>query len=651
VNYTREYFCSYPGRVLAMRITADRPGAVNCTVGMDLYHRERNPGTIVDSKAGTVDVFGNIDDNNRPYVIRIRLINEDGELVHSGSRLTARRCNAVTLYYTVATDYVLKAPLYRGADPAAITADCIGKAVKSGYRQLLGAHTVDYRGLYSRTRLSLGNSGEKAEMLPTDERLNRFIKNSDYSDLGLKELAFNFGKYILISCSRPGALPAGLYGVWNDRYRARWNGVYQLDMNTTQTYMFGNALNLSECQVPFIEWTMDKTISGNALARDYFGSSGWFSGMIGDIWGNAGMLGDNGYKFNSTGWLALIAWEQYAFDRDREYLMEIYPLLKGASRFYLDNLVEYKNSGKLVTFAFPSAEHVSPAGALMPNFQDIGFAAETFENTAEAAATLGIDEEFRNRILETKTRLMPYKTGSWGQFQEWVEDLDDPLCQHRHISQVLPLTPCHQINLLENPEFMEPLKVTMNARGDAGFLALRHPEKGNSDLFPTKCTHEGYHFDNFTAQVWCRAARICDWLRLYDGSRADKIYNDILRESTLENMMQYETMLHYSVADSAATPCFPDGTVLSAGYVTEMVLQSHLGELHLLPALPPAWETGSLTGIRARGGYTLDIHWKEAKLVKAIITADQTGTCRIRYGGKTRVLDLTGGNPLTVTDI
>lgn len=650
VNYTREYFCSYPNRVLAMRIIADKPAAINCNLKINLYHTKRNPQTLINEKNGEYTVHGNIDDNNRPYVVRIKLINEGGKLYKDGGKLCASESNAITIYYTVATNYVLQAPLYKGANPEKITAECIANSVKSGYAELRKSHINDYQGLYNRTKLTLENPAANRIHLPTNERLNYYILQQNYEDLGLKELAFNFGKYMLISLSRPHTQMPGLYGLWNDRYAARWNGVIQQDMNNTQTYMFGNALNLSECQQPIIGYTRDKAISGERMAKEYFDSKGWMAGMVGDIWGGVGMLSGNTLRFNSTGWLALILYEQYAFDRNAQYLKEIYPVLKGAAQSYMDNLVQYKDTKKLVPFGFASAEHCSPEGNLMPNYQDIAFAAETFENTARAAHDLGIDDDFQKKLLETKDRLMPYKIGRWGQFQEWVEDLDDTNCQHRHISHLLGLQPCHQINVLKNPEYIDAIKRTLNSRGDADFLTLHHPEMGNSDKFPSKCTHEGYHFDNFTSQVWCRAARICSWLRIFEGNRADKIYNDIFRESTLENMMQYETMAHYEgPGESTATPCFPDGVILSAGYVTEMVLQSQNGELHFLPALPDAWKTGSLTGIRARGGYSVDIYWKDGKLTNAVIKADNTATCPLRYNGKTKEVTIQNGKPLVIT--
>lgn len=648
VNYKREYFCSYPDRVLAIRLTSDKPNTIDFDLGLDLMHTKRNPQITVAPENGMLEVYGNMDDNNRPYSVKIKVISEDGQLSSNNNLLEVENASTVTIYYTVATNYRLEAPLYKGEDAEAITTDVITNVSALGFDKLLNIHVTDYQKLYGRTNLSLENKALDRLKLPTNERLNFYIQKNDYQDLGLKELAFNLGKYILISASRPGALSAGLQGAWNDRYMAQWNGTNQLDMNVTQTYMFGNALNLSECQEPFIDFVRNRAVVGKEMAKVYYNSNGWTSFMIADIWGHTGLISYLNYKFVSSSWLSLIIWEQYAFDKNEAYLMSIYPVLKGASQFYLENLVEYKKAKKLVFVTGISGEHISAIGATTPNYQDIALMSELFENTIKASEILDTDKKFRAQLLETKNRLMPYKIGRFGQFQEWVEDIDDPNCQHRHISHLLALQPCKQINPYKQPELAEAIKVSLNYRGDADFNAL-NGVNGNSMEYPTKCTHEDFHFDNYTSQVWCRAARLCTWLRIFDGDRADKIYNDIFRESTLENMIQYETKAHYE--DSTSTPFFLDGTVLSAGYVTEMVLQSQHGELDLLPALPSTWETGSITGIRARGGFTIDIKWNEGNLIEAKITADNSSTCNIRYKNKVQEVFIEKSKPFIYSSL
>ncbi len=650
VNYVREYFCSYPHRVMAIRITADKPKALSFSLGLNLMHKKRNPLKTITPITGMFEVAGNIDDNNRPYRVKIKIENKGGELSKNDSLLIVSGSNEVTIYYTVATNYSPEPPLFKGADPAGITADVISRASSSGYKLVRERHIADYQKLYNRTSIHLENPAGERASLPTNERLKYYVLNNDDKDLGLKELAFNFGKYMLISVSREGTMATGNQGIWNNRYVAHWNGTYQLDMNVTQAYMFGNALNLSECQEPFIEYTKMLSVVGTKAASDYYGTGGWTSFVISDLWGGIGTLPPA--PFISSGWLSLIMWEQFAFAQDKKYLEKIYPVLRGAAQFYLENLIEYKDTKKLVFWGTYSAEHsTSPIGITTPNYQDIAFIGETFENTIKAAEILNIDQKFREELMNAKNRLMPFKVGRWGQFQEWVEDVDDPNCQHRHLSQLLALQPCKQINPYKvPPSVIDAIKMTLIHRGDNDFNSLYRPDLGNSVMFPSKCQHEDLPFDNYTAQAWCRAARLCTWLRVFDGDHANKIYNDIFRESTLENMIQYESRAHYGDKPIPDTPFFMESTILSAGYVTEMVLQSQYGELDLLPALPSAWPTGNIKGIRGRGACTVDISWKDGKLVQACIKSDKGGDYIIRYHGKTSQVNIKSGQPFYVNN-
>jgi alpha-L-fucosidase 2 len=647
-QYKREYFCSYPDRLLGIRLTANGPEKLNFQLSMELMHKKAPAALNIDADSGLYEVAARMDDNNRPYRVKIKVQNTDGSISSDGATLVVNDCSEVVIYYTVATNYKADSPpLYKGEDPVAITDAVISSIQNTSFDELLARHTKDYQNLYLRTSLKLSSDVKPFRVaLPTNERLNYYIENKSYEDIGLKELAFNFGKYVLISASRPGTLPAGLQGPWNAYYKAPWNGVYQLDMNVTQTYMYGNALNLSECQEPFLDFSMRHAELGKSFAKEYFDCGGWASLLLTDIWNHVGILHSTELKFVSTGWLALILWEQYEFDQDKEYLKEIYPVLKGAAEFYQANLVDYKNSGQLVFVGSASAEHRASIGAFVPNFQDLAFARDSFSNAIEAAEILDVDSKYRTELTSTRERLMPFKIGKWGQLQEWVEDVDDPRCQHRHIAHLVALQPSKLINPRTMPELAEACRVTLEHRGDADFVALFGVGGNNSPDFPSTCTHEGFHYDKFTSHVWCRAARMSLWLRLFDGDRADKIYNDIFRESTLENMIQFETKMHYP--DSAATPFFLEGMVLSAGYVTEMVLQSQNDELELLPALPSSWHTGSLTGIRGRGGYTVNVRWKDGQLENAVISADRSSNCKIRYNGKVEDVFISDKTPYVI---
>ena len=637
-TYTREYFCSYPDRVLGVRLRSSKPGKLNLRVAMNPAQKVTPPNFQLDAATGRYIVDGFVDHTltKTPYRVNILVKPTDGTLSTEDSIFCVKDSSEVVLYYTVATNYLMKRPLYSGADPVAITNAIIDTAEKNGFDAMYRRHVEDYHNLYLRTDLNLKNGVDPARIaLPTDKRLAYYKqKEADYSDLGVKELAFNFGKYILISASRPGAHVGGLTGPWNNKMCNVCCGFIQLDMNVTQNYMYGNALNLPECQEPFLALVKEQSEIGKAFAREYFNCDGWTTFMVTNLWGGAGWIDKLEYKFISTGWLALIAWEQYAFEKKESYLKEIYPVLKGASQFYLANLVDYKKSGELVFAGNGSAEHDTVLGNSVSNYQDLTFARETFQNTILASEILGIDPEFRAQLVKTQKNLMPYKIGKWGQFMEWVEDLDDPNCQHRHMSHLLAVQPFSQINPRIMPMLAEAARISLDHRGDNNNDTY-FGRNGNNAKTPCKNPVNGKPFDQATAQVWSRAARLCTWLRLYDGDRADRIYNQILRESTLDNMIQWETI------GGKATPFFLDGMILSAGYVTEMVVQSQFGEIDLLPALPSAWSAeGSLKGIRARGGFTVDVEWKDGKVKNYRIMSDKQKSVNVRLDNVVRSVDI-----------
>ena len=633
-TYTREYFCSYPDRVLAVRLRSSKPGKLNLHVAMNPAQKKIPPTFQLDAATGRYVVDGFFDGrvNKSPYRVNILVQPTNGTLSAEASKLSVKNSSEVVLYYTVATDYVMKPPLYSGADPVAITNAIIDTAKKTGFDTLYRRHVEDYQNLYLRTDLHLKNGVDPTRVaLPTDKRLAFYKqKEADYTDLGVKELAFNFGKYILISASRPGTHPGGLTGPWNNVMTGAYGGYVQLDMNCTQTYMYGNALNLPECQEPFIALVKEQSEVGKASAREYFNCDGWTSFMVTDLWGGAGLVDNHEWKFVSTGWLALIAWEQYAFEQKEAYLKQIYPILKGASQFYLANLVDYKKTGELVFAGNGSAEHCTPLGNSVSNYQDLTFLRETFQNTIRASEILKVDAEFRAKLVKTQSQLMPYKIGKWGQFMEWVEDLDDPNCKHRHMSHLLALQPFSQINPRTMPKLADAVRISLDHRGDDNNDVVYGRGSNNKD-FPCQNTVIGQTRDPLTGQVWSRAARLCTWLRLYDGDRADRIYNQILREATLDNMIQWETTWNNN------TFFFLDGMVLSAGYVTEMVVQSQYGEIDLLPALPSAWSAeGSLKGIRARGGFTVDVEWKNGKVTNYRITSEKPMPVKVRINGSVK---------------
>ncbi|MBR9999971.1 MAG: hypothetical protein KFF73_13420 [Cyclobacteriaceae bacterium] len=444
---------------------------------------------------------------------------------------------------------------------------------------------------------------------------------SGMKDPGYKKLAFNLGRYMIISSSRPNTLPANLQGVWNAFKVAPWSGNYQSNINLQEIYWSCGPTNLFECQEPYIEWIDNLAISGREIARRVYGTEGWVSHTTGNIWGHAAPWGSHPWGMYPMGaaWHCQHIWDHYLFTQDLGYLQEQgYPLLRDASIFWLQNLFPFE--GYLITAPSISAEH----GALMTEeglnpafhdrqsdryhyslpgiYQDMQMLWDLFTNTSEAARIMG-DNSFADSLLYTREKLLPLQIGKHGQLQEWYLDIDDPEGHHRHIAHLYAVCPGSQIHPTTTPLLAEAAKKSLNMRGDGRYLEQELASGGN----------------------WARAHRMWCWARLMDGNRANKILTEMLTEQGFENGLTFQhadyhwnredlymedsLYLHYQLDGSAAVP----------GCIAEMLVQSHMGEIHLLPALPDEFHTGKLNGIRARGGFTLGLEWKDMELVKARI--------------------------------
>ena len=634
VRYRREYFCSYPARALVVRIASDKSGAVSFNASIEPAHQSRKSEIIVDPERGLLEFVGNIDDNNRAYRVKIRVLNDGGALIGEERLLRAENANAATVIYTVATEYELKPPSYRGADPEAITGEVLARLEGCDYDTIRVEHVADYQGLYLRTRLHLAGGRSDREALPTDARW-KFYAKQDYADIGFRELAFNFGKYLLISSSRPGALPDGLQGAWNCQYAAPWQGNYQININIPLIYMPGNVLGLSECNEPFLEWIEASVIPGREVAEAYYGTSGWVSHATGNIWGNVapGSMIEWGAFPCGAAWECRHLWEQYEFTLDKAALRErFYPVMKEAAQFWLENLAEYQ--GTLVAIPAVSAEQRSPKGYLLPSMQDIILVRDLFSNVIKASEVLGVDTEFRATLANQRARLAPLKIGRLGQLQEWLEDVDEPNCHHRHFMHLLAVQPCEQINPHVNRDLTEAARVSMNLRGDGDNAQRLAPDYRNTKC---SCLHCELQHDPWIGGNWSRSWKCWIWARLLDGERADKIFSEMLGEAGMENLCTYQ-QLDMAKEENARTPMQLDGSVTTPGFMAEMLMQSHNGEIELLPALPKAWSTGKVTGLRARGGVTVDMEWKDGKVASFSLVSKQPHEVKVRVNGELRTI-------------
>jgi len=615
VSYERAYFCSYPDRVLAMKFSADKPGNISMNVSIDILQ----DSSIVSISKNVFKVQGFINGNLRPFIVLIHVLNEGGEIGKEKDILTVRNANSVEMYLTMATNYALKYPDYVGDDPEKITHLQIEKVLEQNFDVLKTRHIDDYQSLYNRVSLEVEGNKE-VESLPTNTRFEELKKG--YSDPGYKVLAFNLGRYMIISSSRKNTLPANLQGVWNTFNVAPWAGNYQSNVNIQEIYWSCGPLNLAECQQPYIDWIEDLTYSGKEIARRVYGTNGWISHTTGNIWGHAAPIGNHPWGMYSQGstWHCQHVWDQFMFTQDIQYLNnQAYPILKEASVFWLENLLPF--AGYLATSPTVSAEHgalltengLNPAFhdfrsdkylySLPGVYQDIQMIWDLFTNTAKAAELVG-DTGFSDTLLKKREKLLPLKIGKHGQLQEWYADIDDPDCHHRHIAHLYAVCPGTQIHPTTTPELANAARKSLNMRGDGRFMEQELASGGN----------------------WARAHRMWCWTRLMDGNRANKIMTEMLTEEGFENLLTFQhanynwgredlymegdLYCHFQLDGSAALP----------GCIAEMLLQSHLGEIHLLPALPDELNTGKIQGLKARGGYTVDIEWKDGELLNAKIT-------------------------------
>jgi len=601
VRYTREVFSSPVDQVIVIRLTADKPGKVGFTAGMQTQQK----ASVTVESSNTLVMQGV---NGRAagiagalkFQARVAIATSGGRIEPGDGQITVTDADSALLRIAAATSY--KSYKDVTGDPETLTKDTIAKASGKPFEVLFKDHVTAHQKLFRRVTLDLGTTAAAGR--PTDERIREPNKANDPQ---LATLYFQFGRYLLISSSRPGGQPANLQGLWNDSMNPPWGSKYTININTEMNYWPAEPTNLGECVEPLVAMVMDLTETGARTAKICYGAGGWVVHHNTDLWRATAPIDDPQFGMWPLGgaWLCLQLWDHYDYSRDKDYLSRVYPAMKGAAQFFFDTLVEEPKHKWLVTSPSLSPENGHPFGTSVcagPTM-DMQILRDLFSNCIRAAEILGVDEDFRKQAAATRQRLAPNQIGSAGQLQEWLEDWDmkAPEIHHRHVSHLYGLYPSDQIHVRTTPDLAAAVRKSLEIRGDE-------------------------------ATGWGIGWRLNLWARLHDGEHAYTILTMLLRsERTYPNMFD------------AHPPFQIDGNFGGVSGIGEMILQSCAGEIELLPALPKAWPNGSVKGLRARGGFELDIQWKDSKLVNATVRSLVGGSCRLRYGVITKDWNLEKG--------
>ena len=606
VRFTREAFASPVAATIVVRITADRPQSVSARISLETPQTAAiHPvGPAETLMTGTGPAYRGVPGALR-YACRVRAMPSGGNAHIEGDAVVVKDADAVTILLDAATSYVNWRDV--SGDPVAATKRRIEAAARQSYTGLRSAHIAEHRRLFQRVTLDLGASS--ASERPTDERLKAFAEGAD--DPHLAALYYQFGRYLLICSSRPGAQPANLQGLWNESPSPPWDSKYTININTEMNYWPTESANLSECGEPLVRMLKEMAESGARTARRMFGARGWVCFHNTDIWrATAAIDGPWAYTPTCGAWLATYLWERYLFSGERKHLEEAYAVLKGAAEFFLDTLIEHPKAGYLVTCptASPENRHAKGAFACAGSTLDNQILRDVFAYVIQGSTALNRDAGLRARIEAARRRLPPDRVGKAGQLQEWMEDWDmeAPERHHRHVSHLYGLFPSAQITPRNTPDLAQAVRKSLEIRGDE-------------------------------ATGWSLGWKLNLWARLLDGERAHKLLRMLLDPSrTYPNLFD------------AHPPFQIDGNFGGVSGINEMLLQSHAGEIELLPALPKAWPSGTVSGLRARGGVEVAIRWADGRLVEARIKARRTGEHTIRYGEVTAVVTLRKGQTRTL---
>jgi len=644
VKFTREYFISYPDQMMVIKLTSSQKGALN--FGVKFESQLRNSVSIADN---TLNAKGYAPTHAEPnyrgekanavtynenkgirFTTLIKIKNKDGKLISTDHSIGLSGGTEALVFVSVATSFngFDKNPVTEGKNADLIASTQLKKSFDKSFDKLINTHLSDFQKYFNRVSLNLGQTD--APDLPTDERLRRYAEGKE--DKNLEVLYFQYGRYLLISSSRTPGVPANLQGLWNPYIRPPWSSNYTTNINAEENYWLAENTNLSEMHQSMLSFIKNVASTGKVTAKTFYGVNGWAACHNSDIWAMSNPVGDFGNGdpvwacWNMGGaWLSTHIWQHYLFTHDLKFLKnDGYELMKGAAQFCLEWLVEDKD-GRLITSPSTSPEnkYKTPDGyvgaTLYGGTADLAMIRESFQQTILASKVLNVDAEFRSKLELALAKLHPYQIGKKGNLQEWYFDWEDSEPQHRHQSHLFGLFPGSQITPGTTPDLANACRKTLEIKGDE-------------------------------TTGWSKGWRINLWARLLDGNHAYKMYRELLKYVEPDGVKTRYARGGgtYPNLFDAHPPFQIDGNFGGAAAVAEMLVQSTDNEIHLLPALPDAWETGSVKGICARGGFEVSMEWNNKVVKKLSVYAKKTGMTTLFYGNEKKEINLKKGQTISL---